>query len=497
MLQEEWSGDYVVQKYNSNGDLLWTRVYDGTEGSYWGGHDVARALAVDRFGNVYVTGSSEGYWTGPDIVTVKYDADGRGMWVRRYSTSVSSLEREGGTAIAVTPSGEVYVAASAIRSWYEVKWVVLKYDALGRQVWGREEGHPNQSGIMDATQPIAALLDEEGNLYVVGEVGKRCVVAKYTPAGNLLWRLDYAIEDYDLRCIGARIDSSGNIDVAAEASGGVYPYYHWLAIAFQVSPTGQQRWEQRIAWSSYWSGYQTVKAATLDTGGNFWLAGSRSVDGGGANCILWQFSPDGTLQRELEYDASPTLLDVPVDIVSVGDGVVVAAASRLPPETRGAMDDMLVLKCGVASGTILRGRVWLGDVAISPAGVPVEVEVRQDGTILRRDTVYPDETGRFALYNAPLGTYDVAFRGMHWLRRVVPQVAIAPDAPGVEVYLVNGDIDGDNEVTLFDFGLLVQAFGSNPDSANWNINADLDMDAELTLFDFAVILFHFGEIGDE
>jgi hypothetical protein len=161
------------------------------------------------------------------------------------------------------------------------------------------------------------------------------------------------------------------------------------------------------------------------------------------------------------------------------------------------MDDMLVLKCGVASGTILRGRVWLGDVAISPAGVPVEVEVRQDGTILRRDTVYPDETGRFALYNAPLGTYDVAFRGMHWLRRVVPQVSIAPDAPGVEVYLVNGDIDGDNEVTLFDFGLLVQAFGSNPDSANWNINADLDMDAELTLFDFAVILFHFGEIGDE
>ncbi|MGQ9542334.1 MAG: hypothetical protein ACUVTY_14780 [Armatimonadota bacterium] len=47
--------------------------------------------------------------------------------------------------------------------------------------------------------------------------------------------------------------------------------------------------------------------------------------------------------------------------------------------------------------------------------------------------------------------------------------------------LLNADIDGDNEVTLFDFGLLVDAFGSTPGDPNWNPDADLDGDDEVTL----------------
>ena len=493
MLRQEWNGDYVVQKYDRDGNLLWTQTYDGTEGTFWGGNDIARAFAVDDAGNVYVTGSSEGYWTGPDIATVKYDANGRGVWVRRYSTSVGSLDREGGTALVVSPSGDVYVAASAFRGWSQVKWVILKYDARGRQLWVQEEEHPSQGGVTDASQPRAALLDTEGNLYVVGEVGERCVVVKYSPSGNRLWRLDYAISNHDLACVGAQSDTLGNVYVAAEASAG-YPYYVWLAVAFKVSPTGQLQWDNRIMWGNP----QTVKAAALDANGNFWLAGSRPMMwAGDANCILWRFSSDGVLQQELEYDASPTLLDIPVDVTPAQDGIVVAATSGLSPDARGAMDDILVLKCGLPDGFTLRGRILLGDVAISIAGVPVEADLRQNGHIVRRDTVYVDANGNFTLYNAPEGVYDIAFRGMHWLRRVVPQVTIAPGAPEVEVYLVNGDIDGDNEVTLFDFGLLVQAFGSNPYDANWNINADLDMDAEVTLFDFAVIVFNFGEIGDD
>jgi hypothetical protein len=68
---------------------------------------------------------------------------------------------------------------------------------------------------------------------------------------------------------------------------------------------------------------------------------------------------------------------------------------------------------------------------------------------------------------------------------------------GVNVSLVNGDIDGDNEVTLIDFGALVAAFGSQPGDSNWNPDADLDGDAEVTLFDFGVLVKNFGETGDE
>ncbi|MCS7311109.1 MAG: hypothetical protein NZ741_12910 [Armatimonadetes bacterium] len=65
----------------------------------------------------------------------------------------------------------------------------------------------------------------------------------------------------------------------------------------------------------------------------------------------------------------------------------------------------------------------------------------------------------------------------------------------MELFLVNGDID--NEVTLLDFGQLVAAFGSAPDSANWNPRADLDGDREVTLMDFGILVRNFGEVGDE
>jgi hypothetical protein len=74
---------------------------------------------------------------------------------------------------------------------------------------------------------------------------------------------------------------------------------------------------------------------------------------------------------------------------------------------------------------------------------------------------------------------------------------VSSDVLGVSVSLINGDVDGDNEVTLFDFGALVAAFGSVPGDANWNADADLDGDQEVTLFDFGILVRHFGEIGDE
>jgi hypothetical protein len=67
----------------------------------------------------------------------------------------------------------------------------------------------------------------------------------------------------------------------------------------------------------------------------------------------------------------------------------------------------------------------------------------------------------------------------------------------VDVVLTNGDIDGDNEVTLLDFGALVAAFGSMLGDDNWNPDADLDGDEEVTLLDFGVLVQNFGAIGDE
>ncbi|MEJ5253233.1 MAG: RHS repeat protein [Chthonomonadetes bacterium] len=52
-------------------------------------------------------------------------------------------------------------------------------------------------------------------------------------------------------------------------------------------------------------------------------------------------------------------------------------------------------------------------------------------------------------------------------------------------------------MTLFDFGLLVDAFGSMPGDPNWNPDADLDGDDEVTLFDYGILTSNFGLLGAE
>ncbi len=148
----------------------------------------------------------------------------------------------------------------------------------------------------------------------------------------------------------------------------------------------------------------------------------------------------------------------------------------------------------------LAGRVVLGDFLGDYRDTSMEVQIRNrtTGAIVHQARVPLSVDGEFeVLYEAgvPPGVYHVAMKAAPWLRRVVRDVTV-PNG-WAEASLVNGDIDADNEVTLFDFGALVRAFGSTPYNANWDPNADLDGDGEVTLFDFGVLVRNFGSLGDE
>ncbi len=105
--------------------------------------------------------------------------------------------------------------------------------------------------------------------------------------------------------------------------------------------------------------------------------------------------------------------------------------------------------------------------------------------------------GAFRLTAPRRGAFDLSVKVSHWLRRTVSVDTSAGSVSGLSLELINGDVDGDNEVTLFDFGALVTAFGSMPGDGNWNADADLDGDEEVTLFDFGILVQNFGALGDE
>lgn len=129
--------------------------------------------------------------------------------------------------------------------------------------------------------------------------------------------------------------------------------------------------------------------------------------------------------------------------------------------------------------------------------VPVTIEVREPGSTSAIEThvVHLDSDGRYSFQTLLRGTYDLSAKASHWLRQTVRATLEAGTM--VDFSLTNGDIDGDNEVTLFDFGTLVGAFGSQPGDSGWNPDADLDGDEEVTLFDFGILVRRFGALGDE
>lgn len=146
----------------------------------------------------------------------------------------------------------------------------------------------------------------------------------------------------------------------------------------------------------------------------------------------------------------------------------------------------------------LQGNVQLRDYSGDSTQVPIALELYQSGTLVRQEQIYTDASGNYTLYDVSPASYDVAFKAPHWLRVVVRNVTVAnADVHGVNAALTNGDADGDNEVTLFDFGVMVAAFGAVPGDATWNPYADLDGDEEVSLFDFGILVRSFGAVGDE
>ncbi|MBK7254772.1 MAG: SBBP repeat-containing protein [Ignavibacteria bacterium] len=94
--------DFATVKYNPVGAQQWAVRYNGT-GNYT---DYANSIAVDGTGNVYITGESSASGLGSaDYTTIKYNSSGIQQWISRLSEG-------SGQSIAVNDSGNVYVTGT-------------------------------------------------------------------------------------------------------------------------------------------------------------------------------------------------------------------------------------------------------------------------------------------------------------------------------------------------------------------------------------------------
>ncbi|MFH1863045.1 MAG: SBBP repeat-containing protein [bacterium] len=118
--------DYVTIKYNSAGVQQWIKTYDGFNSQ----DDFARALALDTYGNVYVTGISRGLnSTMNDYITIMYDPAGAVQWITRYNALYQApFNNDEATCIAVDASQNVYVSGTSYGgSSPEYDFATIKY----------------------------------------------------------------------------------------------------------------------------------------------------------------------------------------------------------------------------------------------------------------------------------------------------------------------------------------------------------------------------------
>jgi uncharacterized delta-60 repeat protein len=153
--------DYLILKYNTDGELIWQKRYNGPRYH----EDYSADMVLDENDNIYVTGKSRGSTFDYDIATVKYSADGNREWAQRYN-GVGKWDDEG-HAITLDGSGNVYVTGTT----YDVfeggtDIITIKYDSDGTSLWVRRSDGQSQGD----DRPAGIVIDDNEGLYMTGTV---------------------------------------------------------------------------------------------------------------------------------------------------------------------------------------------------------------------------------------------------------------------------------------------------------------------------------------
>jgi uncharacterized delta-60 repeat protein len=311
-------GDYATIKYNSSGDQQWTARYDNASND-----DVAKAIAVDASGNVYVTGYSRGSGGNEDYATIKYNSAGVQQWVARYNGPASSDDMA--TSIAVDSSGNVYVTGVSTNSGGNWDYATVKYNSAGVQQWASRY---NGSGNGDDS-PWSIAVDSSGNVYVTGQstgsgTSLDCATIKYDSTGAEQWVATYnGPGNGNDWAMSIAVDSSGNVYVTGGSWGsGTSGDYATV----KYNSFGAEQWVARYDNAS---NYEEARSIAVDSSGNVYVTGVGVGSGTGNDYATVKYNSSGAQQWVQRYDGPASGSDLANVLAIDGSGnIYVTGQSR-------------------------------------------------------------------------------------------------------------------------------------------------------------------------
>jgi hypothetical protein len=199
-----------------------------------GSTSTAMSTVADAQGNVYTLGSTNGSFGNQinqgsqDAVLTKYDSAGNVLWTRMLGATGTAT----GSTLALDPTGGVVIAGSdnapltttSVNNG-NVDTFVSKYDANGNQTWVK------QIQTLAQNQAASVTVDSTGNVFIGGQVsggvigsgqtkvgGQDAYVAKLDKKGNVVYEQQFGTTANDSVAATATA-ADGSLYVASTQNG--------------------------------------------------------------------------------------------------------------------------------------------------------------------------------------------------------------------------------------------------------------------------------------
>jgi hypothetical protein len=277
---------YCTIKYNSMGNVQWiSNFYGPSEGGR-----VAYAIALDDLKNVYVTGYSYEIGHYFDYCTVKYNSNGIQQWVQYYDGASHGIDQA--QKIAVDKAGNIYVTGfSALYTGWSLQNTTIKYSSDGREIWVQRYGNPDGT-----TYSNGILIDDSCNVYITGANNYSAVTIKYDSAGVQQWVQTYIGNVNGTAANAIASDKFGNIYITG-TSKWVGTNEHSDYFTIKYSPSGIQQWLRKYNTDTLNIGSRyNATSINIDNSANVLVSGGfQKDDASGTKVCTIKYSNSGEL----------------------------------------------------------------------------------------------------------------------------------------------------------------------------------------------------------
>ncbi|MFM2134886.1 MAG: hypothetical protein RL021_286, partial [Bacteroidota bacterium] len=272
--------DICLLKYDSNGNLLWTTIWNNTSSAQ---DDIPLDMALDASGNIIICGSTEpdALAGSSDYVTLKFAPNGGLLWQAIYARPGVAGGRDEADALVIDAAGDVYVTGRSFNG-ADDDIVTLKYNgASGALAWGTPAVY--NSGTGDDRGADIALNSNGTSVYVTGRTDNGndddVRIVKYNSSGLFQWTRFYngTLQQND-RGLFVYVDAAENIYVGGQTDADFSALTNYDFLLLKYSSLGAITWFRSDGFAALQNDIPT--SMTVDAAGNLILTGYSDFDPG-------------------------------------------------------------------------------------------------------------------------------------------------------------------------------------------------------------------------